>query len=300
MSSLVRARSITPRLFLAGVAALVLAAWAMALWPVTVSAQSVETRIDRVETQLRALQRRVFTGEGPAPESMAAGPDTMQGEQAARLEVRLTTLERQIRTLNGEIEEMRYEINEANRRMETFMADAEFRFGALEGTGDNGARPVRAPGPGPSSQPAPTVPLEPQAALPPATGALPTGTVMEQYNHAYALLAQGRYEAAEAAFRAFMDRHPNDDLAGNAQYWLAQSFLVRGQNERAAQAFLEGYQAYPEGQKAPDYLLKIGMSLALIDQKEDACAVFQELASRHPNSPAARDRLGDERRKAGC
>ena len=49
----------------------------------------------------------------------------------------------------------------------------------------------------------------------------------------------------------FLEKHPQDDLASNAQYWLGETYYVRKNYQDAAFAFAEGYQRYPESRKAP-------------------------------------------------
>jgi len=285
--------------------------------PIEALAQSADKRLDRLEKEVRALQRRVFSGDDKGGRaSSSVQMDEFSGDQAASYEVRLQTLENQLRELTGQIEELRFRSEETARRLETFMADTEFRFNELGGGGPGagtetgtGAPAARSGGATPpiggsvaetETGEIQALPGAPQATAALPDGTLPSGTPVQQYEYAYGLLAQGKYDAAEAAFRAFLDQHPKHELAGNANYWLAQSYYVRSQYERAAKTFLEGYQAYPNSSKAPDYLLKIGMSLAKIDQKQDACAVFSELESRFPDSPAAKERLAGERKAAGC
>jgi len=271
-------------------------------------AQTVDKRIERIEKQLRAVQRKVFGSPDAAP---AAVGEPASGNQMADIEVRLQGMENQIRSLNGQVEELRFQLEETNRKLEKFQADAEFRFGQLEQGGAGAAAPsapVSASGGAvPSAaSPAvaqPSVAAKPAASAPSAaagSGTLPAGTPMEQYEYAYNLLAKGDYVQAETALRAFLDKHPKDELAGNAQYWLAQSYFVRGENEKAAREFLTGYQNYPDSPKAAAYLLKIGITLTRIGQTKDACDVFQELSSRYPSSPEAKTRLTDARKDAGC
>ena len=121
------------------------------------------------------------------------------------------------------------------------------------------------------------------------------------YETAYGYLLQRDYGAAEAAFDEFLRRHPNDPLAGNAQYWLGESLYVRGQYRAAAGAFLKGYQSYGRSAKAPESLLKLAMSLQRLGQKDAACSSFGELASKFPNAPAHVKSTGQtERQRAGC
>src|SRR3546814_791628 len=123
------------------------------------------------------------------------------------------------------------------------------------------------------------------AAAPSARAKLPPGSPQEQYNYAYKLLVQSDYADAEGAFREFLGAHPQDPLAGNAQYWLGETFYVRQQYEQASAAFLTGYQNYPKGAKASDSLLKLGMSLAALKQNPEACAALGQMSKQFPAAP---------------
>ncbi|WP_033067363.1 tol-pal system protein YbgF [Thalassospira australica] len=133
------------------------------------------------------------------------------------------------------------------------------------------------------------------------TAATATGTPEEQYREAFGLLRKQDFAAAEQALGNFVSSHPNDPLAGNAQYWLGETYYVRGQYENAAIAFTEGFQTYPDSTKAPDNLLKLGMSLANLGKNEDACTAFGHLLDNFPNaSNVVLDRARQERQNRGC
>lgn len=135
----------------------------------------------------------------------------------------------------------------------------------------------------------------------PGGSALRNGSAPEQYNQAYGLLKQADYSAAEGAFKSFIEQHPNDPLAGSAQYWLGETFYVRGKYGEAATAFAEGYRKYPKGSKAADDLLKLGMSLARANQKQNACVALAQLDRDFPHSGAAiKDRATAEKKRLGC
>jgi tol-pal system protein YbgF len=139
------------------------------------------------------------------------------------------------------------------------------------------------------------------AAPPPGTPAESDTSPKQLYETAYGYLLQRDYGAAEAAFDEFLRRHPNDPLAGNAQYWLGESLYVRGQYRAAAGAFLKGYQTYSRSAKAPENLLKLAMSLQKLGQKDAACSSYNELASKFPSAPAhVKTTAQAERQRAGC
>lgn len=156
-----------------------------------------------------------------------------------------------------------------------------------------GTLPVPAPGAAQAAQQ--------QAARPPVTGTLPSGTPQEQYNYAFGLLRQADYAGAEVALKQFLQRYPNDPLAGNAQYWLGETYYVRKDYNSAAIAFAEGYRKYPNGGKGPDSLLKLGMSLAEVGQKPQACQALGQLEREFPKASAnISERAKVERQRLEC
>jgi tol-pal system protein YbgF len=132
-------------------------------------------------------------------------------------------------------------------------------------------------------------------------GMLPPGSASEQYNFAFGLLKQANYPAAEAALKNFVRQHPDDGLAGSAQYWLGETYYARGNYAEAVVTFAEGYKRYPKGSKAPDDLLKLAMSLAHVNQKQNACTALAQLDHDFPNpGNAVKERAKDEKKKLGC
>jgi tol-pal system protein YbgF len=136
---------------------------------------------------------------------------------------------------------------------------------------------------------------------PPTGGTLSAGSASEQYNTAFGLLKQADYPAAEEALKSFIGQHPEDPLAGSAQYWLGETYYARGKYAEAATAFAEGYKRYPKGVKAADELLKLGMSLARANQKQSACVALAQLDRDFPNpGNAIKERSTAEKKRLGC
>lgn len=273
-------------------------------------------RLDRLERDTNLLQRQVYRGGGAAGAPVAPSPP--DATSAVTYEVRIGQLEDQLRTLTGQLEEMNYNIDQVKRRLETLASDIDQRLTALEhggqpqtqaapqslararGAGDNPAEAASQAGTlGQSPAGAPQVAAAATAAG--AAAVLPSGSPQEQYNYAFGLLRQAKYDAAEQALRSFIQRYPNDALAGNAQYWLGETYYVRKDYGNAAAVFAEGYQKYPKGGKAADNLMKLGMALGQLGQKADACRAFARFDRDFPSAPATvKDRAGDERKRYGC
>ncbi len=163
-----------------------------------------------------------------------------------------------------------------------------------------GSGTLTPPGP-PQVAPEPANTVTASSFRPPPGAVLPAGSASEQYNFAFGLLKQADYSAAEGALKTFIGQHPDDPLAGSAQYWLGETYYTRGRYAEAASAFAEGYKRYPKGAKAADDLLKLGMSLAHVNQKQNACVALAQLDRDFPNPGSAiKERSAAEKKRLGC
>jgi tol-pal system protein YbgF len=294
-------------------------------------------RIENVEQQLRDLKVTVGTLESllrskpgvTLPQEEVQAPRAISSaESGGGIDQRIDALETQVAALTSQIEQM-------TKQLATFQAKPQ--MAAPEQLPPSEAlRPLRegdasppppaptpaAPGaepdeaksilpeksedadeqaePPPSDQ-APEPPMQSADAQGASPSSFPPADAATLYNQGYGDLLRRDYASAETSFRRLIETHPNDKLAGDAQYWLGESYYVRGQYKNAADAFLKGYKSYGASPKAPDSLLRLGMSLAALGQKEAACSSFAELGTKFPSAPShVREEAESERRKAGC
>lgn len=124
------------------------------------------------------------------------------------------------------------------------------------------------------------------AAIGPQAGA--GGNPKELYERAYGFLLQQNYGAAQTAFSDFLKNHPNDSLAGNAQYWLGESYYVTGNYRIALEAFRDVMNRFPDSPKAPHAKLKIGYSHFNLQEWPEAERELKEVSARYPNDSVAR------------
>ena len=334
---MVRLQSVVRALVVAGVS--LVAVLSATAWPA--AAQSTDVRdliakIQRLERALSTLERYVYAGwkqpAGGETTPARQGAETAPA-QVARVQVRLTELETELRNLTGRIEELGFKIDKVHNRVNKLVEDVDFRLTALErdvarslevtaqepasaavprpapGEAPGAQAPGGLPGSAPGPQMLGTITAADLAAgaeavaavRPEPTRILPEGTTEQRYEFAKRLLRQGDWADAEAAFREFVTAHPEHQLAANGQYWLGETFYVRKDYGTAAAIFLEGYQRFPTGPKAPGTLLKLGMSLANMELTEEACQTFAEVLEKHAEAPASIMRLVEkERQRVGC
>jgi len=134
----------------------------------------------------------------------------------------------------------------------------------------------------------------------PPAGGNPTGDPNQLYDQASQDLTQGRYTLALQAFRDFVQRFPNSDLADNAQYGIGECFFAQAKFDSAATEYALLEARFPQGDKVPASLWKRALCAEKLGRNEDARKLLQDLVKRYPQSgeaQLARERLGPPRRR---
>ncbi len=120
------------------------------------------------------------------------------------------------------------------------------------------------------------------------------------YERSNESLLRRQFADAEAGFQSFVEKYPDHNLAGSAQFWLGETYYAQGDFRQAAKNFLAGYKNYPKSRRAPDSLLKLGISLNKLGQTQQACASFGALGGQYPNAVDAKKRAQAEFKRAAC
>ncbi len=269
----------------------------------------VSNRLQRIEREIDTLSRSVYKGEAPPPgQQFSAGADA---QFQANMEVRLNSIEEQLRNLTGQIEENRYKVEQIEKKLDMSLSDIDMRLneqtpssaqpneGIIDTTSSVEINQPDVPQSQtvtvtPTQNPdAPYSPDEPVATLPTDAATL--------YERAFADLKAGRNETAQTGFEQFLGVYSEDKLASNARYWLAETYYVRGNYDAAAKAFATAYQKDPKGSKAADNLLKLGLSLDALDRGKDACVALKQLDKAFGATGSAVVKRGEkEREKLSC
>ena len=289
--------------------------------------RELRNQIQSLRVQLAELERVVHTGAAQSGAAAEAGPESGQvainSRRLAELESDIDEAREWRRRVTGRFEEFDNVLRRLEGRIDRLIADVDFRLAALEQQqGGTPATAVASPGtevpaatptgqvqasitPGletgyePSAAPQPlgTIPAEDPGADTPPPGLSP----QEQYNEAFGLLQDARYEEAHEAFSRFIDVNPTHDLAQNAAYWRAESLYARQMYPDAAKSYALNLRQYPEGRKAPDNMVKLGLALLKLGRSEEACRAFEQLDQAFSDPPLNIRRAAQQgRRQANC
>ena len=114
------------------------------------------------------------------------------------------------------------------------------------------------------------------------------------YNNALRDYTAGRYTLAQQEFGDYLKYYLTTDLAGNAQFYLAEIDYKQGDLEGAVKAYNTVIEQFVGNNKVPAAQLKKGFALIDLGQQSAGVKELQSLVARFPRSPEAtqaRDRL---------
>ncbi|MBW8295572.1 MAG: tetratricopeptide repeat protein [Sphingopyxis sp.] len=297
-----------------------------ATMPAPAQEGAIDKRVERLEKEMRAVQRSVFPGGSPAFFEGEIAPDSTPGERARSnapvidLTARVDALESQLQTLTGQTEQNAFQLRELEKQFTAYKAEMDQRFADPEAT----ATPANL-APAPTAKPptaAPSVAATP-AKKPPATAAKPTATTpnaarlalvkqveipatgnetKDAYDYGFRLWEAKLYPEAQAQLKQVVTKWPSSSHASFAQNLLGRAYLDEGKPSLAAVAFYNNYKDRPSGARAPHSLMFMGVALDKLGRKADACKAFRELEEVYGDKAPqdVRTDAAAAKTKAGC
>lgn len=267
-----------------------------------------ERRLQTVETRMAEMSRRV------------------DGINYAGLDQDNIKLRDDLRALRGEVERLRFDYDNQNKRNKDLYADTDRRLQRLEAANvaaaqaaqiaamQGAAAPVVA-APVVSAPVAPSVPTYSAPAAPRASVVTPSapvaaapavaapavvggpvvisqgggGTPEEEgaYLATFELLKNGKYDDAIRGFRSMLEKWPNGRYSDNATYWMGEAFYVKRDYKSAQTSFQAVLDKFGTSPKAPDAMLKVGLAQVELKQIDQGKATLEKVIKTYPKANAA-------------
>jgi len=241
--------------------------------------------MQKMEAEIRALQRKVFPGAGGekifTPEfTNAPTRGTVPGRAASNpatdISLRLESVSRHIARLTGRLGE----VNERLAKIESAMVANEQ---AIRGDKPSTAVPTM-----PTSKPVPpalaavdtTAPAGPsfnrlervRAIVKPLTN----DPADDDYSYGFRLWQAGLYPEARQQLKLFLAKYPRHGRISFARNLLGRAFLDEGKPREAATWFLDNYRSAKQGARAPDSLLFLAQAMHSLKDDKRACIALAE------------------------
>lgn len=277
----------------------------------------IEARVDRLESEMHAVQRKVFPGgagqnyiqpqitPGQAPQDLGYGVPA--SSPLTDVTSRVTSLEQQMSSMTNTLEETQHRLRVLEDDFANYKRVTDQRLAALE-RGAGGVAPGGAGGPAIDTPP-PLTGAAPAASAP--TPASDTATIEkpnsgdpaeDAYIYGYRLWAAKQYPAAEAQLKSVVAKYPDSRRASFAQNLLGRAYLDEGKPSLASIAFYDNYKKMPDGERAPDSLYYLAQALMQLKKPADACKVYSELSDVYGDKITAgmKADIAQGRRVAQC
>ena len=162
---------------------------------------------------------------------------------------------------------------QSQRRIQQLRADLEARGSG--GTPGSGMASATSPGPAARGD----------------TSAAATPSAAPGPNQLYQLsldqLRRGSNGAARAGFQELVRLYPTADVAGDAQFYIAEAYAAEGNMTAADSAYATVVRTYPTSPRAPTALYKNALSMRKAGRTREARQAFETLVQSYPRSDEA-------------
>jgi len=216
---------------------------------------------DPVLAKLTELERR-----------MQALERVVQNQSLVNMTQQVSSLERRNDEVQGRVEELEHYSETTADRQRQLYTDLDARIQELEA----------------AVQASNTRGVMDGGTLSPGQLPVPGGSDRDNYQAAFELLKEQRYEPAAMAFQQFLVSYPDSELADNAQYWLAESHYVTQMFSEALAEFEVVITKFPRSRKVPDALLKMGYCNYELKEWAAAREALTRVQAKYSDTTAAR------------
>lgn len=277
--------------------ALVAAILVAGLAPVPAAAQ-VDARLERMETQLRALQRAVFPGGDQRyfePEIAQGASGTPTRTVAPPSSTALTDVLTRLDALESQLARL----TAATEVNENALSMIEMRLNAMEASAAAAQQPTGIIDV-PVDAPATVAGAETSAAIAPPSVEVagPTPERLagvqaiakpvtddqgdDEYTYGFRLWDAKFYSEAQQQLALFVERYPDHWRTTYGRNLLGRAFLDAGEPRRAATHFFENYQADKQAARAADSLLFLAEAMIELGDTNRACIALAEFGETYP------------------
>ena len=194
---------------------------------------------------------------------------------------KLDAVSGQVQSLNDSLDELKSRIAKLDKQMQ----DIQSQLQNVQPQAAGGATTMAASQPG---QPAAT-PGDANAAAPPAAN--PAGgeapPLKETYQSGLRDYNAAHYDVAASEFADVLHYYPNDDLAGNAQFYMGEVAYKQLKFRDAIKAYNAVLENFSGNPKAPAAQLHKGYALIQLKQTDSGVHELRSLIQRYPQTPEA-------------
>lgn len=284
---------------------------ALLVTSLSLPAHAVNKDMVQLQTQIQQLQEAVARLQQSNDERMGVMKDLVQqtADAVNRMSVTVGGLQQalgtqheasvakqdqlsgQIQSLNDSLDELKARMARFDRALQSIDSQQQQITAALQNQSNAGSAPSQAPatsapqGPAPTDMASNTTPPAPVQRQAPAAAAGPAAN--ELYRTAYGDYMGAKYPLAASEFADLIRAYPDDNLSGNAYFYLGEINNKAVKPSLAVKDYDHLIEHYPDNKLVPAAHLHKGQTLLSMKQPDAGVRELRALIQRFPNSPEA-------------
>ncbi len=259
---------------------------------------TIQQQVERLQREVSDLSKSIFSNSNTS--DTKASPDLVNNLSA--IDMRIYDLEKDVKQLNANIEEIYFQIEDLNNLMNNFnmvISNLDNNLNSIKKEISNqnisnfenvGSEVSQTDSNSLGSLKIGSENIEETNELLEESKETQLSNTNEQlspedeFQIAFDYIRNKNWDEAKESLNYFITKYPENQISGSAHYWLGELFILEKKYRDAALIFAEGYQKFPSSIKAPDMLLKLSQSLFEVNKVDDSCNTINKLIEDFPKS----------------
>ena len=248
---------------------------------------TIKQQLDRLQREVNDLSKSIFTNSNKSNENFTDNNDS-QTVNFAAVDMRIYDLEKDIKNLTMNLEELIFQLDETINRINKIEEDFDTKLQniVVENSKENidnknkkediivensentlGTLIISSENNKVEETNQSQINLD-----------LTNLSPENQFQIAFDQIRNKNYDEAKLSLKSFIKQNPENQLSGSAHYWLAKLYLFEKNYREAVLTFVEGHEKYPNSIKTPNMLYEMADALLEMGKNKEACVTLTTLS----------------------
>lgn len=193
----------------------------------------------------------------------------------------------QMQALNDSVDELKTRIGKLDATLQSMQAQLQNVQNPPAGATAKPAGPAPSGPNGMANSAPPAGSVGPSQTPANGAGNPPAPSLQQTYQAALRDYNSAKYELSNSEFSDVIQYYPQDDLAGNAHFYMGEIAYRQGKYSQAVKQYDVVLEQFAGNPKAPAAQLRKGESLLQTQQREAGAQELRSLIQRYPQTPEA-------------
>src|SRR4051794_9561752 len=240
--------------------------------------QRLQSTVDAKFGLIQHLVEQTADNANRMSESVTALEKRLQAQNES-MSGKIDTTSGQMQSLNDSVDELKSRMGKLDKAIQDLQSQLQnIQNPPMTAPGQQPGQGGTMPGPGGSSA------LGGPGGAPAANQAPP---LQETYQAGLRDFNTGRFQVAQGEFQDVLTYYPQDDLAGNAQFYLGEIAYQQKDYANAVKSYNAVLESFSGSTKAPAAQYHKGLALLAEGKRDAGIRELRALIQRHPQTPEA-------------